>query len=142
MREIFNRTDMQNLKSVVVWSVFLLVNIFLGILGTFWFRTSQRTKEIALRMANGATRADIFRRVLGEGMLLLVAVTPVSAVICYVLTVNELNQKYMGVFFDPVRFVGCTFINFALISLMIIVGSWIPARKAMSISPAEALKTE
>ena len=34
---------------------FLLLNIFLGLLGTFWFRTQQRRSEIALHKAHGAT---------------------------------------------------------------------------------------
>lgn len=142
IRDRFNRGEMQKVRTTVIWSVFLLVNIFLGILGTFWFRTSQRTKEIALRMANGATRSNIFRRVLGEGEIILIAVTPVSMAICYMLTQYGLNKSYMGTFFDPARFFGCTLVTFALISLMIVVGSWMPARKAMSISPAVALKTE
>lgn len=142
IRERYNLHYVQNVQRMVIWSVFLLVNIFLGILGTFWFRTSQRTKEIALRMANGATRSDAFRRILSEGELILIAVTPLSLIISYMLTQFGLNTLYWGTFFEPVRFFGCALITFALISLMIVVGSWMPARKAMSISPAVALKTE
>lgn len=142
IRKKFNLYANQNNFNTIVWSLFLLLNIFLGVLGTFWFRTSQRTPEIALRMANGATRSDIFRRVLAEGEIILIAVTPISWAICYLITHYELNAFYMGNYFDPIRFFGCALITFALISLMIVVGSWIPARKAMSISPALALKTE
>lgn len=142
IRKKFNLYANQNNFNTIVWSLFLLLNIFLGVLGTFWFRTSQRTPEIALRMANGATRRDIFRRVLAEGEIILIAVTPVSMAICYMITHYELNAFYMGDYFDLVRFFGCALITFALISLMIVVGSWLPARKAMSISPAIALKTE
>ena len=142
IRKKYNQGSTQDTISTVVWSLFLLLNIFLGVLGTFWFRTSQRTPEIALRMANGATRRDIFRRVLAEGEIILIAVTPVSIAICYMITHYELNAFYMGDYFDPIRFFGCALITFALISLMIVVGSWLPARKAMSISPALALKTE
>lgn len=142
IRKKFNLYANQNNFNTIVWSLFLLLNIFLGVLGTFWFRTSQRTPEIALRMANGAKRSDIFRRVLAEGEIILIAVTPISLAICYLITHYELNAFYMGDYFDPIRFFGCALITFALISLMIVVGSWLPARKAMSISPALALKTE
>lgn len=142
IRKKFNLYANQNNFNTIVWSLFLLLNIFLGVLGTFWFRTSQRTPEIALRMANGASRSDIFRRVLAEGEIILIAVTPISLAICYMITHYELNAFYMGNYFDPLRFFGCALITFALISLMIVVGSWMPARKAMSISPALALKTE
>lgn len=142
IRKNFNLYANQNNFNTIVWSLFLLLNIFLGVLGTFWFRTSQRTPEIALRMANGATRSDIFRRVLAEGEIILIAVTPISMAVCYMITRYELNAFYMGDFFNAARFFGCALITFALISLMIVVGSWMPARKAMSISPAIALKTE
>ncbi len=142
IRDKFNLYPRQSTINVVTWSVFLLLNIFLGVLGTFWFRTSQRTKEIGLRMANGASRRDIFRRVIAEGEFILIAVTPVSIIICWALTHYELNTYYMGAYFDTARFFGCSLITFILISLMIVVGSWIPAYKAMRISPALALKSE
>lgn len=142
IRQKFNQSNTQGTRNAVVWSIFLLLNIFLGVLGTFWFRTTQRTPEIALRMSVGASRMDIFRRVVAEGVVILLAVTPFSMAICYMLTRYELNSWYWGSFFDPVRFFGCSLITFFLILLMIVIGSWIPARKAMAISPATALKTE
>lgn len=142
IREKFNLYAKQSTVNTVVWSLFLLLNIFLGVLGTFWFRTSQRTPEIALRMANGASHSDIFRRVISEGEIILVAVTPISMAICFLLTHYELNAFYMGSYLTPARFFGCSIITFLLISLMILVGSWLPARKATHISPALALKTE
>lgn len=142
IRDKYNLSSVQDMRKTVLWSLFLLLNIFLGVLGTFWFRTSQRTPEIALRMANGATRGDIMRRILAEGLLILIAVTPISAAICLFTAHSELNSSYMGLYLEPVRFVGCTLITFGLVALMILIGSWLPARKAMSISPAEALKTE
>lgn len=47
------------------------MNIFLGVIGTFWFRTQQRRGEVALRMAMGANRKNIFYRLITEGLLLL-----------------------------------------------------------------------
>ena len=60
---------------------FLLLNIFLGLLGTFWFRTQQRVGEIAIRKVNGATDRSIFNRLIGEGLLLLVVATIPAAAI-------------------------------------------------------------
>ena len=62
-------TDKVNSQAVVV--LFLLVNVFLGLIGTFWFRTRRRRSEIALRMAMGSTRGGVFRLLIGEGLLLL-----------------------------------------------------------------------
>lgn len=142
IRRNYNRSSTQQRINLIAGSVFLLLNIFLGVLGTFWFRISQRTREIALRIANGATRGDIFRRVVSEGLVILLAVTPIAGVIDWLLTRYELNAFYMDSCYQPVRFFGCILIVVALISLIILIGSCIPAMKAMKISPAEALKTE
>lgn len=138
-----NKTRWQkaDMRNTIVCALFLLLNIFLGILGTFWFRTQQRMKEISLRMVNGATKSDIFRRTLGEGQLLLLFVTPLAIAIDYLLTFYELNTWY-GEYFEPVRFIACVIIAWALMSIMIATGIFFPARKAMAISPTTALKTE
>ena len=53
------------------YTFLLLLNIFLGLLGTFWFRTQQRRGEIALHKAMGATDGAVFGRLMSEGMFLL-----------------------------------------------------------------------
>ncbi|MDE6026924.1 MAG: hypothetical protein K2G23_02500, partial [Muribaculaceae bacterium] len=58
------------LTSKLILIFFLLVVIFLGLLGTFWFRMQQRVGEVAIRMVWGATRRDIFKRVISEGLIL------------------------------------------------------------------------
>ena len=62
-------TDKVNSQAIVV--LFLLVNVFLGLIGTFWFRTRRRRSEIALRLAMGSTKNQVFRLLAGEGLLLL-----------------------------------------------------------------------
>lgn len=141
IRDAFNRNDETGMRNTVVCSVFLLVNIFLGILGTFWFRTQQRSREIALRMVAGASRMDIFRRILGEGQMLLACVTPFAAAIDYALTQYELTKWYDG-FFGFDRFIVCVAIAWGLMSLMVMAGNYFPARRAMSISAATVLKSE
>lgn len=120
---------------------FLAINIFLGLLGTFWFRTQTRISEIAIRMANGASRRDIFRRFVGEGELLLLIVTPLAVVIDRVLVYFEYSHYYDG-FYSPGRFSACVLVTYALIALMIFFGVAIPAYRAMKLQPAVALKEE
>lgn len=50
-------TDKVNSQAIVV--LFLLVNVFLGLIGTFWFRTRRRRGEIALRLAMGSTKSQV-----------------------------------------------------------------------------------
>ena len=121
---------------------FLLVNIFLGLLGTFWFRTQQRRGEIALHKAHGATNGMVFTRLLSEGWLLLLIITPIALIIDFNLAYAELNAWRNGTTLEWDRLLFCGGISFALIALMIAVGIGIPARKAMKIDPAEALHDE
>lgn len=133
-------TDKVNSQAVVV--LFLLVNVFLGLIGTFWFRTQQRRSEIALHKAHGATDRAIFSRLLSEGILLLAIVTPVALLIDYNLAHLELNSWRNGTTLEWDRLLLCAAISFVLIALMIVIGIGIPARKAMKVQPAEALHDE
>lgn len=141
IKEDFNRNSAAETRNVIVCALFLLLNIFLGILGTFWFRTQQRNREIALRMVSGATRGDIFRRILGEGELLLLFVTPTAIIIDWLLTHYEFTSWYDG-YFEPMHFCVSVLAAWVLMALMIAVGIYFPARRAMTISPAAAMKSE
>jgi len=142
LRHKFQLESAQEVTNIVMTALFLLLNIFLGVLGTFWFRTSQRIPEMALRMSVGATRRDIFNRVIAEGELILLLVTPVAGILDWLVTHYELNSYYHGTFFEPLRFFGSMAVTWGALALMIAVSSMIPALRAMKISPAEALKTE
>lgn len=142
IRTIHQRDSDADLRNYFIGAAFLALNIFLGLFGTFWFRTQQRVPEIAIRKANGATRGDIFRRIVSEGELILLAVTPVAMLIDWQLTKLELNTYYHGGYFDPLRFFCCVAVAWGLMALMILLGTIIPANRAMKIAPAEALNEE
>lgn len=142
IRYIHQRSESTTKRNYIVGILFLSLNIFLGLLGTFWFRTQQRVPEIAIRKANGATRTDIFRRVIGEGLILLLIVTPFAAIFDWLLVHFEINTYYHGTYFEPLRFAVCLLISFAVMSVMIILGILIPANRAMKIAPAKALMAE
>ena len=142
IRDDFQRSWKNGLRNYMTGMGFLLLNIFLGLLGTFWFRTQQRRSEIALHKAHGATDISIFKRLLCEGWLLLVLVTPLALVIDYNLASLELNSWRNGTTLEWGRLLLCVVITFVLIALMITIGIGIPARKAMKVQPAEALHDE
>lgn len=142
LRANFQYSFASNLRNMVTGMIFLMLNIFLGLLGSFWFRTQQRVKEIAIRKINGATSADIFRRLTGEGMLLLLMVTPLAAAIDITLAHYELNTFYHWQFLEWPRMIACIGITFSMIALMIVLGIYFPARRAMHIEPATALHDE
>ena len=142
LRRSYQQGYSNQLRNYLVGMGFLMLNIFLGLLGTFWFRTQQRRGEIALHKVHGATRRAVFSRLVGEGMLLLLIVTPPALLLDYVLASAELNAWRGGTTLEAGRLLACAAASFVLIALMITVGICIPARKAMRVQPAEALHDE
>ena len=128
----------QVVQGITVCALFVLVMIFLGFLGTFWFRTQQRVPEIAIRKVNGATNRDIYMRFFAEGLLLLA----VSVVIALPVTVWIVKNLADIIEMDVTQssLVAASIFSAVLLSLLIIAGIYAPARKGAAVNPAEALK--
>lgn len=139
-------TDKVNTQTIVV--LFLLVNVLLGLIGTFWFRTRRRRSEIALRLAVGSTKKQVFGLLVGEGLLLLTLVVIPAMIICYNIGIAELTIGRTDLISTwPVKWSFFRFIlgiigAWLLIALMVVIGIWFPAQQAMNIQPAEALHEE
>lgn len=141
LREDGIREGMGEMNTRLSILFFLLINIFLGIIGTFWFRTHQRMGEMGLRMALGSTRNQLRSTVFGEGILLLtIAFIPALAICFNIMRADLTNTVLMDN--TALRFMLGMLITYLLIVLMIIVGIWYPANKAASLEPAEALHYE
>ena len=138
--------DKVNTQTVVV--LFLLVNVFLGLIGTFWFRTRRRRNEIALRLAMGSTKKQIFCLLMGEGLLLLTLVALPAMLVCYNVGVAEFIMGHTELIttwpveWSFLRFLLGSLGAWLLIALMVVTGIWFPARQAIDIQPAEALHEE
>lgn len=136
--ESLHRATETNIRLNLGVSFFLLVTVFLGLLGSFWFRIQQRTSEIAIRKTFGAKDSDLFRRIIGEGMvLLLAALILVSASVWpFIGKINEyLNENWW-------IFLALEGITAGAIAIGIVLSLWYPAYRAMHIEPAIAIKSE
>lgn len=142
IREAHQYGTKTQIRNMIFIIGFLLVNIFLGLLGTFWFRTRQRSRDIAIRLVSGATKGDIFRLLISEGLVLLTIATPVALFADLNIAHAELNQYYEGEYLEWGRLLICGGVTYLLIALMIALGISIPAWRAMKIDPAVALRDE
>ena len=120
---------------------FFLFTVFLIVLGTFSIRTRRRRAEIGLRMAMGSSRRRVMTEFILEGVLiLLIAALPAVAIAANMahaeLTFSQLTDMSAG------RFIVCFVGAVAVLALVIVLAVWPSARKAMLISPAEALHDE
>lgn len=127
---------------------FLLVNIFLGLIGIFWFRTRERRSEIGLRMAMGSTGGSVERLFVGEVFLMVCVATVFGAILGINLTLADvvddmdLHSLWWRQSRDWVQYLlnfGATFIMIAGVSVLAV---WYPARRAAMIEPSEALRDE
>lgn len=130
-----------DLRTRLSVAFFLLINIFLGIIGTFWLRTEYRKGEMGLRMALGSSRVQLRTLLIQEGLVLLTLAAIPALLIC-------LNAAYMDLVntrlmpFTWVRFLICQGITLGLIGSMIVMGIWYPARRTARLEPADALHYE
>jgi predicted permease len=109
-----------------------------GLYGVLAYATVQRTKEIGIRMALGAQRFAVVRLVLTDMTKVALAGTAVAIPVA-VLLARWMRSQLFGVQpFDPVTMVGC----FAMTVAMVLVAAALPARRAASVDPTKALRTE
>ena len=110
----------------------------MGIYGVIAFLVTQRTQEIGLRMALGATRRDVLR-LSGMQGLRMIAVGGVLGVLLALTGLRALSSLLFGVrAADPLSFVIVCLLLLAVATLAI----WIPARKATQVEPMHALRYE
>ena len=122
--------------------LFFLLNVFLGIIGTFWFRTQQRSAEVGLRMAMGASRRNIFRQLFAEGFVLLgVAFLPAVVVFANLMYMEVTEQADMLIPLPPRLLCGMA-MTLVWVAIMVAIGIGFPAYRAMRLQPAETLHDE
>ena len=141
-RERAHESITRLIGTLTMGASFLMAAVFLGFLGSFWFRTQQRVPELALRRANGATRSQLFRRMLSEGIILLISgvIVILFFIVMFLCKVN-LSETFHAPIPSWIPWAGFA-CSISALALMIIGGIWMPASKAMKINPAEALKEE
>jgi predicted permease len=118
-----------------------LVLGFVGIYGVISYAVSQRTREIGIRLALGAERAKISRMVIGQGLRLALAGVVVGAVATVVLgrSLSSFSQLLYGVRVTNPAILAA--VSFAVV-IVAVVACYLPARRAASVEPMKALRSE
>jgi ABC-type antimicrobial peptide transport system permease subunit len=110
----------------------------MGIYGVIAFLVAQRTQEIGVRMALGATRRDILQLFGIQGMR-MIAIGGALGVVLAVVCLRVLSSLLFGVrATDPLSFAAVCLLLVAVATFAI----WIPARKATHVEPMQALRYE
>jgi putative ABC transport system permease protein len=120
---------------------FAAVAVFLAALGLYGvvsYGVSQRTRELGVRVALGATVSDVVRLVLAGG-LRLVAVGVAVGLAAAAASTHLLGALIFGVGpLDPMSFAGAAL----MLGIVALIAHWVPVRRALRIDPARALRAE
>jgi len=115
-----------------------LLLAIMGVYGVVAYAVSQRTREIGIRLALGAARADVFRLVVRGGLKLIIIGLAAGLLFAGGLSL-VLSGLLVGLSaFDPLVFVSVA-IGLVVVSLL---ACYLPARRAMAIDPALTLKSD
>ena len=120
------------------FSILAMVLAAVGLYGVLAYSTEQRSREIGVRLALGAQRASVVVLVVRE-MALIAAIATVVALPSVVALARLFRSQLYGVTtFDPVSLVGAVLLT----SVMVLLAAAMPARRAASIEPMQALRGE
>ena len=109
-----------------------------GVYGVMAYAVAQRSKEVGLRMALGASQSSVVRLVLGQGLALAgagLSLGLAGAVAGTRLLTSMLFHVQPN---DPVVFLAVA----VLLGMVALVGSYVPARRASEIDPLTAIRQE
>jgi putative ABC transport system permease protein len=115
-----------------------LILAMLGVYGVLAFTVVQRTREIGVRVALGATPASVVQLVVGRGLVIAVAGGILGLLGAAAATRVLRSLLYDVVPSDPVTYISIV----VLLVAAVVMASWMPARQASRVAPAEALRVD
>jgi putative ABC transport system permease protein len=141
MDDLINQSVGQRRLSMLLLSVFsgiALVLASIGIYGLMSYSVTQRSRELGVRIALGADRADVLRLVLRQGMRLALTGIVLGVGAAFALTRLIESQLYGVKATDPATFT----VVAGLLALTALAANFIPALRATRVDPAVVLRDE
>lgn len=140
LHEVRSATFRELLTPLVAGGIiafFLLLMVALGLFGVLWQNLLQRTRELGLRRAAGASRSSVHRQVISEQAIL----TSFGVLLGTILVIQVPILGLVG-FIRPEVFAGGLLFAMAAIYLLSTLCAFYPSSMASRVQPAEALRYE
>jgi putative ABC transport system permease protein len=127
-----------NVMLLLAFGALALTLAAIGTYGVIAYSVNQRTQEIGIRMALGASRQDVLRMVVGGGLRLAIAGVLIGVVLSLAAG-RFISTLLFGVrASDPLTFSAVA----AALLATAVFAAWIPARRATRVDPMVALRYE
>jgi len=123
---------------LAVFAALALALAAIGMYGVVAYSVAARTREIGIRLALGAKRGDVFKLVVGDGLLLCLAGLVIgipSALAATRVLSSFLYETKAG---DPLAFAAMSLV----LIVVAVIAAYVPARRAMRVDPMVALRWE
>ena len=140
-----------------VLAAFFMISLCLGVIGTFWLQTKVRKEDIGVMLSFGGTPKTIMSMLMGEGVVLTTIAVVIGCLIYMQYGISEgLVNDYMwgGAREDspmvadswidsfPQHFLIVSGIIWLIMTIVVLIGIFIPAHKISHVQPTEALRDE
>jgi putative ABC transport system permease protein len=121
-----------------IFASLALILASIGVFGVINYSVAQRTHEIGIRLALGAQRGDVFKLIVGHGLILALAGVTIGAIGAIALT-----RLMAGLLFGVSPTDITTFVSVSLIVIVVATfACYLPARRATKVDPLVALRYE
>jgi ABC-type antimicrobial peptide transport system permease subunit len=120
------------------FGILAMVLVATGIYGTLAYRVNMRTAEIGVRMAMGARRGQVVWMILNDSFVLTAAGVAIGLPLAMLVGRGLASSLYGIVALDAVSYLAAT----AGVGVIALVASAVPARRAASVDPLTALRSE
>ena len=141
MQDVYGKSLARTSFTLVMLGIAGAMALTLGIIGIYGvisYTVSQRQREIGIRLALGAQGGHVLQMVLRQGAKLALIGVAMGVCAAFALTQLMRNLLFGVTAYDPVTFVAVA----ALLVVVVLLASYIPARRAMLVDPIVALRYE
>lgn len=153
----YSESDFVTLNNItLILSVFFLINLCLGVVGTFWLQTRSREEEVGVLRTFGATKWNVRAMLLGEGFVMSTLAVFVGCVLYLQIALRtQFVGTSLGMFYDEgtnnvdswifhfgEHFMIVSLLCYVVITITVLLGIYIPARSISNVNPIEALRVD